>query len=587
MKGVRPEPRSTRTGHNGSVLVIVLVVIAMLTFATYVFTETMLVERQVSDAFEQRVRVRTCVDSGIELAAAHLGEPREPGDDGFYHRPELFQGMIVYDETTTSLPGRFCIVAPVGIEGEGNRVRYGLVDESSRLNLNHLVTAAAEEAILAQADANDGYLELPTIGEVEVVDEVGVARLQRERLLAIPGTTEELADSLLDWLDEDDEPREFGAEGPDYYETLASPYTPANGPIESIEELLKVKGVTRDLLFGEDANRNGLLDPNENDGDASLPLDDADGQLDAGWAAYFTVTSAETNLRTDGSERIDLNQSLLTELYDALEPELGEDAARFITAFRIAGPVEQESTTQNPLGELAGGNERAAQKVAVAVAKAVANGEGAVTRGGLDLSDGGVFRIDSLYDLVDAEVDIEVDGTATTLVSPWTSNAGDMQAYLPDLMDQLSTTDADALDGRINVNEARYETLLTVPGMTQDLANSIAKSAPIGPNGEPLTDAMQIRTTTGWLVMNGLVDLPTMRRLDRYLTARGDIYRAQVVGYFDSGGPFTRVEAVLDASSPPVRVLSVRDLTPLGIGYPRSWLNPLQPIATGASGRGQ
>ncbi len=571
------------SARRGSVLILVMVVVVMLTFATYVFTESMLVERRVSRAYEQEVRSRSCVDSGIELAAAYLGEPREPGDEGFFHRPELFQGTLVYDETSTWSAGRFAIVSAV--PGEEEVVRFGLADESARLNLNTLVTSTAEEELLLVATENGGVLELPLVGELDVVEDVELARFQRERLLVVPGMTEELADCLLDWLDEDDERREFGAEGPDYYESLATPYTPTNGPMESLEELLLVKGVTRALLDGEDANRNGRLDPNENDGDASAPFDDADGQLDAGWRAYFTVHSRETNLRTDGSERIDLNQPLLTELYDALEPQFGEDVARFVTAYRINGPVDQTASTQNPFGQVAGRGEEAAQELAVGIAKAVASGQGAVTRGGLDLSRGGIFKINSLYDLVESEVDVEVDGTATTLTSPW--NGSDLIAVMPELVDTLSTTDADSLDGRVNVNEARYEALLTVPGMTQDLADAIAKSTPVGPDGQPLADAMQSRTTTAWLVAEGLVDVVEMRRLDRFLTARGDVYRAQVVGYFDHGGAFTRVEALLDASSPPVRVLGVTDLTTLGIGYPRSRLSGIEPGVVGSTGVGQ
>ncbi len=38
---------------------------------------------------------------------------------------------------------------------------------------------------------------------------------------------------------------------------LDPPYAPRNGPMETIEELLLVRGVTPELLFGVDANHNG------------------------------------------------------------------------------------------------------------------------------------------------------------------------------------------------------------------------------------------------------------------------------------------------------------------------------------------
>ena len=75
------------------------------------------------------------------------------------------------------------------------------------------------------------------------------------------------------------------------------------------------------------------------------------------------------------------------------------------------------------------------------------------------------------------------------------------------------------------------------------------------------------RQTTGWLLINGLTDQLTMRKLDRYLTVRGDVYRVTSVGHFDQGGPLVRVEAVIDGTLVPPRIIFKRDLTHLGPGY--------------------
>ena len=45
----------------------------------------------------------------------------------------------------------------------------------------------------------------------------------RELLMGLPGMTEDVADAILDWLDEDEEPREYGVES-DYYMGLDPPY---------------------------------------------------------------------------------------------------------------------------------------------------------------------------------------------------------------------------------------------------------------------------------------------------------------------------------------------------------------------------
>jgi len=36
-----------------------------------------------------------------------------------------------------------------------------------------------------------------------------------------------------------------------------------SGPYDSLNELLLVRGVTPELLFGKDKNRNGVIDPDE------------------------------------------------------------------------------------------------------------------------------------------------------------------------------------------------------------------------------------------------------------------------------------------------------------------------------------
>src|SRR5206468_6148307 len=37
------------------------------------------------------------------------------------------------------------------------------------------------------------------------------------------------------------------------------PYLPRNGPFQTVRELLMVRGVSRELLFADDAKQNGLL----------------------------------------------------------------------------------------------------------------------------------------------------------------------------------------------------------------------------------------------------------------------------------------------------------------------------------------
>ncbi|HPC60683.1 MAG TPA: general secretion pathway protein GspK [Verrucomicrobiota bacterium] len=58
-----------------------------------------------------------------------------------------------------------------------------------------------------------------------------------------------IVNSILDWIDPDDQTRIEGTES-DYYERQRPPYQAKNGPIDDISELLFIKGVTPYLYWG-------------------------------------------------------------------------------------------------------------------------------------------------------------------------------------------------------------------------------------------------------------------------------------------------------------------------------------------------
>jgi len=55
-----------------------------------------------------------------------------------------------------------------------------------------------------------------------------------------------LVDALEDWKDEDDEPREQGAEAADYAKA-GSPFRPSNGPLLRLDELTRIRGFSDSL----------------------------------------------------------------------------------------------------------------------------------------------------------------------------------------------------------------------------------------------------------------------------------------------------------------------------------------------------
>lgn len=547
-----PIPEAASNVRTGSTLLVVLVVVVMLSLGAYTFSELMIVEMEATNIYGRSIQSRELALSGIELAAAYVGDRSDVDGWNSYHNPDQFQNINLVPGDIARANGYFSVVAPVVSDSQSKTIRFGLMNESGKLNLNILANEEDEPTLDLEED-------------IEVDSAV-------DRLMYIPNMTEDIAAAILDWIDEDDETRSFGAES-DYYETLESPYFAKNGPLESLDELLLVRDVTPELLYGEDTNRNGILDPNENDGDATLPIDNADGVLDAGWFAYFTVHSREINIRPDGSEKINVNGTMLTELYDELEAELGPDEARFIVAYRISGPVlTEEDLASGGTGTIVGGGMSEAQalnELANGLAKALFSEEGVtVTRAGMDLSGGGPVAIKSIFDLIGSQVEIEIDGQKTTLTSPWAADPATMAAELPVLHDLLTTSKSQYIEGRIQIDEARLETLQGIPEMDENLANAIVNSQMTGTNGAPSTEISQARQTTGWLVIEGLTTIEQMRKLAPYICSGGDVFRAQSLGYFGQGGPVTRVEAIIDGTFIPPRITYIRDLSNLGAGYP-------------------
>jgi general secretion pathway protein K len=88
--------------------------------------------------------------------------------------------------------------------------------------------------------------------EYTIIDEeskLNINSASFESLLELPEVDEEIASSIIDWRDEDDEPLAFGAED-SYYQSLENPYPCKNTLFDLIGELLYVRGVTNELFYG-------------------------------------------------------------------------------------------------------------------------------------------------------------------------------------------------------------------------------------------------------------------------------------------------------------------------------------------------
>ncbi len=262
-------------------MLLVLVLLGMLAASGSFFVHA---DMSATRSGARRFQTRMAAEAGLEKVKLFLRDHRLD-DASWYDNPEQFHRVIVwteteqveeygsveeYDEPTQNY--RFSVVADNPDDDEV-LVRFGVTDEASKININTAPVSQLVALITPFIDEEDEW------------------------------TAEQIADAILDWRDGDTQPRPFGAEA-EYYSLLDPPYAVKNGPFDTVEELLLVRGMTADLLYGEDVDRNGLLSPNEDDGDLIFPDDDLDGFLNRGVYPFLTVYSRDFNTAADNSARV-------------------------------------------------------------------------------------------------------------------------------------------------------------------------------------------------------------------------------------------------------------------------------------------
>ncbi len=544
--------------RRGVVLVAVLVVVAILMLVGYQFHRWMTAEAEAAAVTNRLAQGRHLADSGLHYAAFVLAYPPTAGIDGgdgslfpapgsVYDNSALFHRRPVSGPNTW--PGYYSIVVPRDLDDpqiQSQCYRFGVEDESGKINVNAL-------------------LRLDPSG-----------RLARDMLMKLPNMTQETADAILNWTRKSNEVSESANNDRLYYGELG--YTLKNGPYESPEELLFIRGITPRMFLGNDANRNGLLDPEE---------DDANGVLDPGLARLLTIYSRERNVDSQLQPRINVNENDLNALYDKLLAAVGEEMANWIIAYRLYGRPQGNMTVIIDMSA----SLRVEATVEVVAQFDVDEGslllavqqkpppppdeptqivDGAPKKEDLDLNRRPQQQISSLYQMIGAEVEITrrlEDGKRETIRyrSPLQKNQTDvLRDHFSEMLDKLTTSQQQELPPRININTAPREVLMTLPNLSEADVQVILDQRP-GPD----TDAglaAQYRTPA-WLITEAGFAPDLVQNLEQYITAQSQVYRMQVLGYYEIAGPMVRLEAVIDTNGGRPKILYWRDITELGRGF--------------------
>jgi general secretion pathway protein K len=104
------------------------------------------------------------------------------------------------------------------------------------------------------AQLGNGYYTVKLTAESGKVDINAASDVVLKNLLLNSGVQSEeadiIVDSIMDWKDPDDLHRLHGAEN-DYYTSLPNPYKAKDSKFDALEELLLVKGMTPEILYGQ------------------------------------------------------------------------------------------------------------------------------------------------------------------------------------------------------------------------------------------------------------------------------------------------------------------------------------------------
>ncbi len=220
-----------RKSQRGVALILTLLITAILVTLIVEFNYSTQVGLRIAGNFRNDLQAYYLAKSGINIAISYLKYDLENTD-------------------TDSLDEDWAKPYPPIPVGEGF-VKVITADENAKININKVVTDGGK----LNEQIRDILHRLFEIAEADVA----------------------ILDAIIDWIDPDDEPLPEGAES-FYYGSLDPPYVCKNGPLDTLSELLMIKGVT-DEVYGKISKyltvySNGFVNINTAGKDVLMCLDE-------------------------------------------------------------------------------------------------------------------------------------------------------------------------------------------------------------------------------------------------------------------------------------------------------------------------
>jgi len=240
-----------RKSQRGVALILTLLITAILVTLIVEFNYSTQVDLRIAGNFRNDLQAHYLAKSGINIAISYLKYDLENTD-------------------TDTLDEDWAKPYPPIPVGEGF-VKVITEDENAKININKVVTD--------EGKVNEQLRDI------------------LHRLFEMTEADVAILDAIIDWIDPDDEPLSEGAES-SYYGSLDPPYACKNGPLDTLSELLMIKGVT-DEVYGKifkylTIYSNGTININTAGKDVLMCLDEGmDESMAGGIIGYRGETPFE------------------------------------------------------------------------------------------------------------------------------------------------------------------------------------------------------------------------------------------------------------------------------------------------------
>lgn len=225
--------------NKGVALIITLSVVAILVTITFELNRQLQASVTHAAMVRDQAVISHMIGSGVEIAQALLIKDKAQFD----------VDTVQEDWANPDKIAAYLAQAPFD-DGE---IGLFISDELGRIQVNALVKFP--EAREFQTPQRDLWLRFMAmlLSQKESMEDAS------DWLAEIDDPTA-LINPIKDWLDSGDNDAITGLNGAEneYYEDLDAPYTARNGPLRSLDELMRIKGITSELFYAADDESMGI-----------------------------------------------------------------------------------------------------------------------------------------------------------------------------------------------------------------------------------------------------------------------------------------------------------------------------------------